>query len=415
MSLLNRRELLGSAAAFAIMKPRIVRGSAANSAVRVGLLGCGGRGTVHAGNIAQHTDARVVAMADLFPDQLERAKAQFDKLAQSKGYAGVAQTFTGPQAYRRIAESKEVDAVVIATPPYFHPYHLAAAVAAGKHVYYEKPVAVDVAGCRRVLEIGKQAEGRLSLDVGFQIRMAPPFVELVRRIHAGALGEIVGGEAHYYCPGLETRQWPGESGAALRVRNWIDDRVLSGDIIVEQNIHALDICNWALRNHPLKAVGAGGRKGRPGDCFSHFNVVFHYPDNVPVSFSSVQMGKTPFEVTERIFGTRGTSQSPYSGKLGIDGDQAWTWAGSETGRQGAFSVAGAFDDNLAQADSEKQKAFIASIVSGRFHNQAAAGVEAALTAMLGREAAYTGREVTWDELLQSGQRWDAGADIERML
>jgi predicted dehydrogenase len=411
-------EAAGIASAFTILKPHLLRGSAANSAVRVGLLGCGRRGSTDATNIAQNTDARVVALGDMFQDQIDKARQRFDKLAESKGYSGVSQTFVGPKAFEAIMESKEVDAVVIATPAYFHPEHSAAAVAAGKHVYLEKPVAVDVAGAKRVLETGKKAEGRLSLDVGFQIRMAPPFIELVKRIHDGALGEIAAAEAHYYASQPEQREWPNASGNALRLRNWIEDRVLSGDIIVEQNIHALDICNWVLKGHPLKAIGRGGRKGRTGapgdDCFSHFDVVFQYPNDVHVSFSSTQFGKGLVEVSEHFFGTRGASQSPYSGLLGIVGDQPWTWAGSEKSHDTTFSASGSFSDNLAQADSEKQKAFIASITSGQFHNQAALGVESALTAMLGRQAAYTGREVTWEGLLRSNQHLESGIDLRKL-
>jgi len=410
----------GAVGAFTILKPHLVRGSAANSAVRVGLLGCGRRGSTDANNIAQNTEARIVALADLFDDQLAKAKQRFDKLAESKGYAGIVQTFRGPKACQQLMDSKDVDAVVIATPAYFHPEHLAAAVAAGKHVYCEKPVAVDVAGAKRVLETGKKAAGRLSLDIGFQIRSAPPFVELVRRIQGGALGEIAAGEAHYYSPAPEQRAWT-SSGETLRLRNWIQDRVLSGDIIVEQNIHVLDICNWVLQGHPLKAVGRGGRNGRSGkldwpgdDCHSHFDVVFEYANGVHVSFNSVQFGKGPFEASERFFGTRGASQSPYSGVLGITGEEAWTWAGSDRPVDGAFSSSGSFSDNLAQADPEKQKAFINSISSGQFHNQAADGVEAALTAMLGRKAAYTGRGVTWDEMLRSNEHWDSRIDVSKL-
>jgi predicted dehydrogenase len=248
--------------------------------------------------------------------------------------------------------------------------------------------------------------------------MAPPFIELVKRIHDGALGEIAAAEAHYYASQPEQREWPNASGNALRLRNWIEDRVLSGDIIVEQNIHALDICNWVLKGHPLKAIGRGGRKGRTGapgdDCFSHFDVVFQYPNDVHVSFSSTQFGKGLVEVSEHFFGTRGASQSPYSGLLGIVGDQPWTWAGSEKSHDTTFSASGSFSDNLAQADSEKQKAFIASITSGQFHNQAALGVESALTAMLGRQAAYTGREVTWEGLLRSNQHLESGIDLRKL-
>jgi myo-inositol 2-dehydrogenase/D-chiro-inositol 1-dehydrogenase len=166
-----------------------------------------------------------------------------------------------------------------------------------------------------------------------------------------------------------------------------------------------------LGAHPIRALGTGGRNGRSGegeDIYSHFDVIYYYPNGVHVSFSSAQFGKGQFDVSERFFGTKGTAQSPYSGTLGITGDAAWTWAGSENQRAAEFSASGSFTDNLAESDSEKQKAFIGSIVSGKFHNQAAAGVETALTAMLGREAAYRGREVSWDEFVKSNQHWDAG-------
>ena len=404
-------------AAFTILKPELVRGTQANSAVRVGLLGCGGRGTTHTETILKNTDARVIALADMFQDRLDNAKQQVDKLSAAKGHAGVEQTFVGPKAYQQIIESKEVDAVVIATPPYFHVEHLAAVVAAGKHVYCEKPVAIDVPGAKHVLEIGKKAEGKLSLDVGFQIRMAPPFIELVKRIHAGAMGDMVSGAAYYYCPRIDF-SFPDAPQPVRRLRNWLQDRVLSGDIIVEQNIHAIDICNWVLQGHPVKATGHAGRKGRefPGDtCSSHFNVVYQYPNDVDVSFSSTQFGKVQFDVNERFNGTRGSSQSPYAGPLGVWGEEQWVWSGSDKpAAEGQFSASGSFSDNLAQADPEKQKAFIGSITSGKFHNQAVTGVETALTAMLGRQAAYQGREVTWDELLRSNERWDSGIDLNKL-
>ena len=418
----DRRAFLGAAgaaASFMILDSRLVRGAQMNSAVRVGLLGCGGRGTADATSIALNGPAHIVALGDLFEDRLVTAKKHFDEVAGQQHHASVdaALMFQGPRAAEQMMSSSQVDAVVIATPPYFHERHLAMAVAAGKHVYCEKPVSVDVAGALRAIETGKKAQGRLSLDVGFQIRNAPPFVELVKRIHAGALGEIACGEAHYYCPFLAMPEYPKASPAELRLRHWLHDRVLSGDVIVEQNIHAIDICNWVLQGHPVKAIGTGGRKGRtesPGDAWSHFDVIFTYPNDVHVSFSSSQFGKGGFDVSERFFGTRGNSVSPYSGALQIAGDEAWTWGGSDKAKTGEFSVTGSFSDNLAQADSEKHGAFIRSITSGQFHNQAALGAESALTAMLGRTAAYTGRETTWDELIRSNESWDAGLDLDKL-
>src|SRR5579859_7462057 len=419
---LDRRKFIGVAAATAgamLIKPELVRGTAANSAVRVGLLGCGGRGTEDASNLVDTGNARVVALADMFQDQLENAKKHFDEMQQGKGYAAIdaSQIFVGPKAYQQMAASKEVDAVVIASPPYYHPQHLEAIVAGGKHVYCEKPVAVDVPGALKVIEIGKRAEGKLSLDVGFQIRDCPPFVEMVKRIHGGALGNIVCGEAHYLSGYLDRPAWPNASPTEKRLRNWVYDRVLSGDIIVEQNIHVIDICNWVLKAHPLKVSAKGGRLGRPatdGDVYGNYNVVFTYPDGVDVTFSSTQFAKGWWDVTERFFGTKGTSQSPYTGPLGIWGDEPWQAPLIPVKDEQGFSATGKFTSNLEKADPEKKRLFVESITSRNFHNQAAKGAESAISCMMARTAAYTGREVTWEEQMKSGEVWDSKIDLNKL-
>ena len=419
----DRRKFLGVAAATAgimFIKPELVRGTAANSTVRVGLLGCGGRGTEDATNLIDTGGARVVALGDLFQDQLDKARDAFNRIQQAKDYPVLdgSQLFVGPDAYHKMAASKEVDAIGIATPPYYHPQHLEAVVAAGKHVYLEKPVAVDVPGAMKVIEIGKRAEGKLSLDVGFQIRDCPPFVELVKRIHDGALGKIFCGESHYFSGYIDRPAWPDASQTERRLRNWVYDRVLSGDIIVEQNIHVIDICNWVLKAHPLKASASGGRQGRPqdGDAYGNYNVLFHYPEGVDVTFSSTQIAKGWWEVTERFFGTRGTSQSPYTGPLGIWGEEPWQAEGSlaKDAGQTAFSATGKFTSNLEFADREKKKAFVESMVSGKFHNQADKGAESALSCMMARTAAYTGREATWEETLKSTEKWDSKIDLNKL-
>ncbi len=422
---LDRRKFIETAAAASagvmFLKPELVRGTAANSAVRVGLLGCGGRGTEDASNLVDTGGARVVALADMFQDQLDKARAHFDEIQKAKGFSALdsSKLFLGPKAYEQIAASKEVDAIVVATPPYFHPQHLEAVVAAGKHVYCEKPVAVDVPGALKVIEIGKRAEGKLSLDVGFQLRDCPPIVELVRRVHGGALGKIVCGEAHYLTGYIDRPAWPTASAAEKRLRNWIYDRVLSGDIIVEQNIHVIDICNWILQSHPLKVTATGGRAGRPadGDVYGNYNAVFQYPGGVDVAFSSTQFVKGWWDVTERFFGTKGVSQSPYAGPLGIWGDEAWQYAppdAKDSSQPQAFSVTGKFKSNLDQADPEKKKAFVESVVSGKFHNQAEKGAESALSCMMARSAAYTGREITWEENLKSREVWDPKLDLNKL-
>lgn len=421
---LGRRKFIGVTAATAgalFIKPELVRGTQANSAVRVGLLGCGGRGTEDATNLFDTGNVRVVALADLFRDQLEAAHVNFDKLQQAKGYAAIdaSQLFVGANAYQQIAGSKEVDAIVIATPPYYHPHHVEAVVVAGKHVYLEKPVAVDVPGALRVIEIGKRADGKLSFDVGFQIRDCPPFVELVRRIHAGALGKIVSGEAYYLTGYIDRPAWPSATPLERRLRNWVHDRTLSGDIIVEQNIHVMDICNWILQSHPLKVSATGGRQGRPaddGDAYGNYNALFHYPDNVDVTFSSTQFIKGWWDVTERFFGTKGVSQSPYSGALGIWGDEPWQYAAAakDASDTKAFSATGKFTSNLELADAQKKKAFVESISSGKFHNQAAKGAESALSCIMARTAAYTGREVSWEDTMKSKDVWDPKIDLNKL-
>lgn len=421
---LDRRKFIGAAAATAgvmFISPSLARGTAANSAIRVGLLGCGGRGTADASSLIETGGARIVALGDMFQDQLDAARANFDKIQQAKGHAALdpSQLFVGPNAYELIAASKEIDAIVVATPPYFHPQHLEAVVAAGKHVYLEKPVAVDVPGALHVIETGKRAEGKLSLDVGFQIRNCPLFVELVRRIHSGALGKIACGEAHYFAPHNDRPAWPNASPGERRLRNWIYDRVLSGDIILEQNIHAVDICNWVLQSHPIKASASGSRLGRPpgdGDVYGNYNVVFNYPGGIDVSFTSTQFGNGPWDVSERFFGTRGVSVSPYTGPLGIWGDEAWQapLVPEEKKDDQNFSTTGSFHSNLEFADAEKKKAFLESITGGNFHNQAAAGAESALSCILARSAAYEGRPYTWDEVLKSTEVWDSKIDLSKL-
>ena len=413
--------LAATTAGLMFIKPELAFGSGANSALRVGLLGCGGRGTEDATNLVDTGGARVVALADLFQDQIDAAKAHFDKIQLAKSYAPLdaALLFVGPNAYQQMAASKEVDAIVIATPPYFHPHHLEAVVGAGKHVYLEKPVSVDVPGALKVMELGKRAQGKLSLDVGFQIRDCPPFVEMVKRIHGGALGTIVCGEAHYLTGYIDRPERPSASPEEFRIRNWIRDRALSGDIIVEQNIHVIDICNWILQSHPLKVSADGGRNGRPsndGDAYGNYHALFHYPNDVQVTFTSTQFAKGWWDVTERFFGTKGTSQSPYTGPLGIWGDEPWQWAdsGSNNNQPQAFSTTGSFTSNLELADSTKKKAFVESITSGNFHNQADKGAESAISCMMARQSAYKKHEITWEEMMKSKEVYDPKIDLNKL-
>jgi myo-inositol 2-dehydrogenase / D-chiro-inositol 1-dehydrogenase len=418
---ISRRKFLGAAATATgamIVKPGAVRGSAANSALRLGILGVGGRGTAVGTGFIDNTDTRVVALADLFADQLAAGRKHFDEHQQAKGYAAIdsSQLFQGPHAYEQIANSKELDFILITTPPYFHPHHLETVAAAGKHVYCEKPVAIDVPGAKHAVQIGKKAEGKLSLEVGFQIRKAPPHVELVKRIQGGAIGKIGCGLAYYYCGHIDRPEWPNASPEEKKLRNWVWYRSLSGDIIVEQNIHVIDMVNWTLQGHPVMAVGGGGRKLRTdaGDCYDNFNLVFTYPGKVQISFGSTQFNDPTFDAATQFYGDKGSSQAHYDHRVSIAGAEPWDAGLGPAQGSGQFSVAGTFKGSLDQAEEEKQKSFVESVTSGQFHNQAAQGAESALSAMLGRTAAYSGKLVTWDELMKSEEVFDPHIDISKI-
>lgn len=419
----TRRDFLTGAGAavgsFLILKPGTVRAYEANSAVRIGLLGCGSRGTAVATSFAKNTSGRIVALADIFDDKLQAAKSNFDTIAGSLGYPGPDSKlmFRGPDAYEQLAACKDIDSIQISTPPYFHIEHLHAAVKGGKHAYCEKPLGVDIPQTSRALEIAKLVDGKVSVDVGFQIRSAPPFRELVQRIHDGAIGKLVSISAHYFAPAITYPPRPASmSQNELRLRNWNWELALSGDIIVEQDIHVIDICNWVLGAHPLSVEATGARSvlDHWGDNYDNYQVLFTYPNDVHVTLAAKQYGNDNyFDVSEQVFGSKGFSQSPYSGALQIVGENPWQWKDSEHASNAGFSASGQFSDNLAQADSEKDKAFIQSIVSGNFHNQIATGVETARSAIMARMAARERRRITWEECLASKQRMEPRIDLKQ--
>jgi predicted dehydrogenase len=417
----GRREFLGAAAAagVTILKPRLVFGTQANSAVRLALLGCGGRGTNVTESFLENTGAVVTALGDLFPDQLEKGKAFLDGVAAKAGKPGIdaKNLFRGPDAYKKLFASADVDAVYIATPPFYHPAHLEAALAAGKHVYLEKPVAVDVPGAKKVMALGKQYDGKRSLAVGFQIRHATPYVELAKRIHEGQIGVPVSGQIHYFASALQRPDFADKSPVERRLRNWVHYKALSGDVIVEQNVHIIDVTNWVFKAHPLEASGYGNRAGRTdqGDCFGHFNCVFKYPNDVHVSFASTQFGTAAWGVGMQYYGTKGCAEARYDAPVRISGEQAWEFPGlgKPQAVDAATAATGRFSGALDDADPNKQKAFIESITSGKLINEAQSGAESALAGMLGRTAAYTGRKVTWDELMKSNEVWDPKIDLKQ--
>jgi myo-inositol 2-dehydrogenase/D-chiro-inositol 1-dehydrogenase len=425
---MDRRELLqtgaATAAGFTLLKPLTAFGYTANSAVRHGLLGCGNRGSSVAQSFSKNTTAQLVAIADLFPDNLAAGHTRFNELNANLGRAPIAENllFHGPHAFEQLAASQEIDLIQISTPPFFHVQHLEAAVAGGKHVYCEKPVGIDVRQARHALEIAKRVKPTQSVDVGFQCRSAPPIAAVAERIQGGALGKIALVSGVYYAPASTEKNRPGASKDEYRLRNWLWDRALSGDILVEQNIHIIDLCNWMLAAHPLKATASGGRNilTHYGDCWDNYEVDFTYPGNAHLSFSSTQFGlDNSFDAGLRLFGGDGSATVPYSGSVQIVGKQAWAWQDTEAPNPaggsgvGKFAANGAFSDNLAFADRDKERTFIDSITSGDSHTQIAAGVETALSCMLGRMAGLAQREVSWEDLLTHGETYELGFSMEQ--
>ena len=272
-----------------LLKPKTVFGYEANSAVRLALLGCGSRGTSVAESFLNNTSARVVALADLFPDKLEPAKTRIDQISDQKGYPKIdpKMMFHGYKAFEEVASSPDVDAVQISTPPLFHVQHLDAAVRGGKHVYCEKPMEWMSRRSKQALEIGKRARRHVSLEVGFQIRSAPPLVEIIRRIQQGALGKIGAIAANYNAPGASYPPMPNISADEYRIRRWCWDLVLSGDIIVEQAIH-LD------RHLQLGAPGASHQGNRhrwkkypfsPREYWDNYQIAIYLSGKHPFRFS----------------------------------------------------------------------------------------------------------------------------------
>ena len=421
---MNRREFLqagaGAVSGMLLLSSRAAFGYEANSAVRHALLGCGNRGSSVAESFARNTSARIVALGDIFPDKLDAGHDRFNKILASLNQPEIdgKLMFKGPHAFEQLAASKDVDLIQISTPPFFHVQHLEAAVAAGKHVYCEKPVGIDIAQAKHALEIAKRVKPNQSVDVGFQCRMAPPITALQQKIKAGALGKIVTISGNYNAPASTEKVREGAGKDEYRLRNWLWDRVLSGDILVEQNIHIIDLANWMVGAHPLKATATGGRNVLThwGDIWDNYQVDYTYPNDIHFSFASTQFGSDGvFDAGLKLFGASGSATCPYAGPVGVTGPSAWSWKeseGTEAG-SGQFAANGAFNDNLKYADREKERTFIDSIVSGPAHNQIADGVETALSCMLGRMAGYQKREISWDDMLAQKEDWPLGFSVEQ--
>jgi myo-inositol 2-dehydrogenase/D-chiro-inositol 1-dehydrogenase len=389
----SRRTFLTTAAALGgplLVSPKAAFGTQANTRIRLGAIGCGGRGTWIAELFQKHGGYEVRVAADYFPDRLDEFGGKLQVPAERR--------HSGLSGYRRVLES-DVDAVVIETPPFFHPRQAAEAVDAGKHVYLAKPIAVDVPGCRTVeASGGKATEKRLAFLVDFQTRTDAFYREAVKRTQYGDIGRIVCGAATYECGPTwgDQAKWltekPGDP--ELRLRAWGLDRALSGDVITEQNIHALDVATWVLDAAPVHAVGTGGQRARTaGTCWDHFSVIFTFPRDVVVTFMSKQLGDGWDDICCRMYGTEGTFDSHYFGEVSIRGKLPYRGGKiPNLYMDGAVANIAAFHDAIQKSD---------------FSNPTVApSVRSNLTTILGRAAAWRHGKVTWDEMMSAGETLD---------
>ncbi|HOX03501.1 MAG TPA: Gfo/Idh/MocA family oxidoreductase [Candidatus Paceibacterota bacterium] len=394
---LNRRQFLASAGATAlslsVLQPAMAAGAASPDKIKLGLIGCGGRGSWIANLFQKQGGYDLVAVADYFPDRTA-AVGQKLGIPESRQY-------TGLSGYRRLLEQPGLEAVAIESPPYFHPEQAAMAVAAGKHVYVAKPVAVDVPGCQTIAQSGERARDRkLCFLVDFQTRADSFYIEAIRRLHQGDLGQLVFGEAIYHaeCPFRSKYKYleTDPANPENRLRAWGLDRVLSGDIIVEQNIHTLDVMSWIMDQAPEYAVGTGGRKVRKfGDCCDYFALLFQYPNQVGITFSSRQIvghGTQPDGIRNRMFGSQGVLETAYGGQVMIRGEKFFD-GGRSPGiyQEGAVANIAAFHRSIREGDCQNLTV--------------APSVRSNLVSILGRTAAYQpGQVVTWDDLLRRNEK-----------
>jgi predicted dehydrogenase len=356
--------------------------AAGTDTIRIGMIGCGGRAT---GAAIDCLDAapgvEVVAMHDLFQDRIDASLAKLREKHPDKIRVTPDRCFTGFEGYHGVCALAEVDLIVTATPPGFRPIHLKAAVEAGKHVFMEKPVAVDPVGVRSVIASSELARSKgLSIVAGTQRRHQARYVELMRRIHDGAIGEIVGAQCYWNQGELwVVRKTPEMSDMEWQCRDWLYFSWLSGDHIVEQHVHNIDVVNWALGSLPVKVMGMGGRQVRTGpefgNIYDHFAVEFEYPEGVRVLSMCRQIPGCADRIEERIVGTRGSA----FGYGEIKGPSPWKHEGEEK-------------NPYVQEHAD----LIAAIRSGTAVNEGKRIAESTMCAIIGRMSAYTGRAISWD-------------------
>jgi predicted dehydrogenase len=365
--------------------------AAGSDTIKVGLIGCGGRGSGAADQSARSASGmKLYAMGDMFQDNLDHAKSNLQKKLGEKFDVSSDRCFVGFDAYKGVIASG-VDLVLLATPPGFRPMHITAVLEAGKHLFTEKPVGVDGPGIRQVLAAVDQAKQKnLAVVAGTQRRHQAGYVESMKRIHAGELGDLTSARCYWNQGSLwmKPRQ-EGWSDMEWQLRNWLYFTWLSGDHICEQHVHNIDVVNWAMGGPPVRAVGMGGRQVRTspdyGNIFDHFAVDLEYSNGAHCMSMCRQIPGCENNVSEAVTGTKGRWE-------GRPGNYVF-----DTGKRSRMRV-----DEVNPYDQEHID-LVASIRDGRPLNELKTVAESTLTAIMGRMSAYTGKAVTWDQALNSKQ------------
>jgi predicted dehydrogenase len=381
----TRRDFVKTAAAasFAATIPGNLGLFAAGSdAIKIGLIGSGGRGTGAALDcLKAAAGVEVVAIGDLVADRVQSSLARLTKEFPDRVKVPLDRQFTGFDNYLKVCACPDVNLIVTAAPPGFRPLHLKAAIEAGKHVFMEKPVAVDPMGVRSVIASSDLArQKKLAIVAGTQRRHQRSYLEMMKRIQDGQIGDIVAAQCYWNMGDLWVKErLPNMTEMEWQCRNWLYFSWLSGDHIVEQHVHNIDVVNWAMGTMPKTVMGMGGRQVRVapqfGNVFDHFFVEYEYPNGVRVASACRQTKGCAERVEERIVGTKGVAWG--SGK--ITGEKPWTFSGEELNPY-----------VLEHVD------LVASIRNGTPLNEGRQIAESSMCAIIGRMSAYTGRLISWD-------------------
>lgn len=392
----GRRDFLktsvGVAAGAAALSPSRIVGAAhaaGRDVIRLGLVGCGGRGTGAVGQ-AMNTEGstELVAMADVFEDRLNGCLENVTKEHGEKVKVDADHKFVGLDGFKKVLES-EIDLVILATPPGFRPLHFEAAVNAGKHIFMEKPVATDPAGVRRILAANEIAKAKsLAVGVGLQRHHESRYINCIQQLKDGLIGDINFARAYWNSQGVWTRnRQPQQSELEYQMRNWYYFNWLCGDHITEQHIHNIDVINWLFDGYPVKAQGVGGRQVRTGkehgEIYDHHMVEFTYADGRKMLSQCRHIEGCWNAVSEFAHGSKGWADISGGKIYNTSGEMVWRQRENENGWQ------------------QEHHDLFAKIRQGEFPNEAEYGAKSTMTSILGRMATYTGKEITWDQAFNS--------------